>query len=60
MSDDGGETWHAATTAQRGGRWTATVDHADAAGKSVTLRTEVSDAQGNSVVRTVNDTYVVR
>ncbi|CAM5455700.1 peptidase [Streptomyces badius] len=30
---DGGETWHAATTTHQGGRWTATVDHADAAGK---------------------------
>ncbi|WP_097871734.1 S8 family peptidase [Streptomyces sp. rh34] len=60
FSYDDGETWHAATTAQQGGRWTATVDHADAAGKSVTLRTELSDANGNSVVQTVNDAYVVR
>ncbi|MFJ9505870.1 S8 family serine peptidase [Streptomyces anulatus] len=60
FSYDGGETWHTATTAQQAGRWTATVDHADATGKSVTLRIELSDANGNSVVQTVNDAYVVR
>ncbi|WNI28410.1 S8 family serine peptidase [Streptomyces sp. ITFR-6] len=59
-SYDGGETWTGATTAQRGGRWTATVNHADAAGKSVTLRTELTDAKGNSVVQTVTDAYAVR
>lgn len=59
-SYDGGETWTAATTAQRGGRWTATVNHADAAGKPVTLRTELTDANGNSVVQTVTDAYAVR
>ncbi|MFH9136794.1 S8 family peptidase [Streptomyces sp. NPDC017524] len=60
FSYDGGETWHAATTAQQSGSWTATVDHADATGKAVTLRTELTDAKGNSVVQTVNDAYVVR
>ncbi|NEC22261.1 peptidase, partial [Streptomyces parvus] len=60
FSYDGGETWHAATTAHQGGRWTATVDHADAAGRSVTLRTELTDANGNSVVQTVTDAYAVR
>ncbi|MFF9457997.1 S8 family serine peptidase [Streptomyces flaveolus] len=59
-SYDGGETWTAAATAQRGGRWTATVNHADAAGKPVTLRTELTDAHGNSVVQTVTDAYAVR
>ncbi|ROQ70586.1 subtilisin family serine protease [Streptomyces sp. 840.1] len=59
-SYDGGETWTGATTAQRGGRWTATVNHADAAGKPVTLRTELTDAKGNSVVQTVTDAYAVR
>ncbi|WP_328897050.1 S8 family peptidase [Streptomyces sp. NBC_00236] len=59
-SYDGGETWTAATTAQRGGRWTATVNHADATGKPVTLRTELTDANGNSVVQTVTDAYAVR
>ncbi|MGW6649937.1 hypothetical protein AMK23_22625 [Streptomyces sp. CB02130] len=60
FSYDGGETWHAATTAQQGGRWSATVDHADAAGESVTLRTELADANGTSVVQTVDDAYAVR
>ncbi|MYX17419.1 S8 family serine peptidase [Streptomyces sp. SID8374] len=60
FSYDGGETWHAAATAQQGGRWTATVDHAGAAGRTVTLRTELTDAHGNSVVQTVNDAYAVR
>lgn len=56
----GGETWTEATTARRDGHWTATVDHAGAAGKPVTLRTELTDANGNSVVQTVTDAYAVR
>lgn len=59
-SYDNGETWIDATTAQQGGRWTATVNHAGAAGKPVTLRTELTDANGNSVIQTVNDAYAVR
>ncbi|MFD8853630.1 S8 family serine peptidase [Streptomyces sp. NPDC059604] len=59
-SYDGGETWTAATTAQQDGRWTATVNHAGAAGKPVTLKTELTDANGNSVVQTVTDAYAVR
>ncbi|MFF2223854.1 hypothetical protein ACFVV7_11130 [Streptomyces globisporus] len=60
FSYDGGETWHTATTARQGGRWSATVDHADAGGESVTLRTELTDANGTSVVQTVDDAYAVR
>lgn len=59
-SYDGGETWTEGATAQRGGHWTATVDHAGAAGKPVTLKTELTDANGNSVVQTVFDAYAVR
>ncbi|SCF69561.1 S8 family serine peptidase [Streptomyces sp. Ncost-T10-10d] len=59
-SYDGGETWTQATTAQQGGHWTATVNHAGAAGKPVTLKTELTDANGNSVIQTVNDAYAVR
>ncbi|MFE3900231.1 S8 family serine peptidase [Streptomyces sp. NPDC059153] len=59
-SYDGGETWTRATTAQQGGHWTATVNHAGAAGKPVTLKTELTDANGNSVIQTVNDAYAVR
>ncbi|MFJ8858222.1 S8 family peptidase [Streptomyces sp. NPDC102451] len=60
FSYDGGETWTEATTAQKGGRWTATVNHAGASGRPVTLRTELTDANGNSVVQTVTDAYAVR
>ncbi|MYY03703.1 MULTISPECIES: S8 family serine peptidase [unclassified Streptomyces] len=59
-SYDGGTTWTDATTARRDGNWTATVNHAGAAGKPVTLRTELTDAHGNSVVQTVTDAYAVR
>ncbi|MFD5475601.1 hypothetical protein [Streptomyces sp. NPDC127105] len=59
-SYDGGETWTEGTTSQRDGRWTATVNHAGAAGKPVTLKTELTDANGNSVVQTVTDAYAVR
>ncbi|MFB8086832.1 S8 family serine peptidase [Streptomyces sp. NPDC055992] len=59
-SYDGGETWTGATTTHKGGRWTATVNHAGAAGKTVTLRTELTDSHGNSVVQTVTDAYAVR
>ncbi|MYR57295.1 peptidase, partial [Streptomyces sp. SID625] len=59
-SYDGGTTWIAATTSQHQGRWTATVDHTGAAGTSVTLRTELTDAGGNSVVQTVTGAYAVR
>ncbi|MEE1809238.1 S8 family peptidase [Streptomyces sp. BE133] len=59
-SYDGGETWTRATTAQQGGHWTATVNHTGAAGKPVTLKTELTDANGNSVIQTVNDAYAVR
>ncbi|MFI9628328.1 S8 family serine peptidase [Streptomyces sp. NPDC052042] len=59
-SYDGGATWTEGTTTQRGDHWTATVDHAGAAGKPVTLKTELTDANGNSVVQTVTDAYAVR
>ncbi|MER6103144.1 S8 family serine peptidase [Streptomyces sp. NPDC001832] len=59
-SYDGGETWTQATTAEEGGHWTATVNHAGAAGKPVTLKTELMDANGNSVIQTVTDAYAVR
>lgn len=59
-SYDGGETWTQAETAQRGGRWTATVNHSGAKGKQVTLRAELTDSNGNSVVQTVTRAYDVR
>lgn len=36
------------------------MNHAGAAGKPVTLKTELTDANGNSVIQTVNDAYAVR
>ncbi|MFI6121971.1 S8 family peptidase [Streptomyces sp. NPDC051064] len=59
-SYDGGQTWAEATTAQQNGHWTATVNHADAAGKTVTLKTELTDSNGNSVTQTVVSAYAVR
>ncbi|MFB7736130.1 S8 family serine peptidase [Streptomyces sp. NPDC056112] len=59
-SYDGGATWTEGTTSQSGGRWTATVNHAGASGKTVTLKTELTDSNGNSVIQTVTDAYAVR
>lgn len=58
-SYDGGESWTAAETALRGGKWTATVNHSGASGKQVTLRAELTDANGNSVTQTVTRAYDV-
>ncbi|MFD9033964.1 S8 family serine peptidase [Streptomyces sp. NPDC059567] len=59
-SYDGGTTWTEAQVSQQGGAWTATVNHAGAAGKPVTLKTELTDANGNSVTQTVVRAYDVR
>ncbi|MFI5661959.1 S8 family peptidase [Streptomyces sp. NPDC051684] len=59
-SYDGGETWAEAPTSKRGGEWTATVDHAGASGKQVTLKVQLTDSKGNSVTQTVNRAYDVR
>ncbi|MDV9192160.1 S8 family serine peptidase [Streptomyces sp. SR27] len=59
-SYDGGTTWTEARVSQQGGQWTATVNHAGAAGKPVTLKTELTDANGNSVTQTVVRAYDVR
>ncbi|MFD3942548.1 S8 family serine peptidase [Streptomyces sp. NPDC058579] len=59
-SYDGGTTWTEARVSQRAGTWTATVNHAGAAGKPVTLKTELTDAKGNSVTQTVVRAYDVR
>ncbi len=59
-SYDGGETWTEAPVARDGGAWVATVDHAGAAGAQVTLKTELTDAGGNSVTQTVVRAYDVR
>ncbi|MFJ8662113.1 S8 family peptidase [Streptomyces sp. NPDC093795] len=59
-SYDGGTTWTEARVSQQGGHWTATVNHTGAAGKPVTLKTELTDANGNSVTQTVVRAYDVR
>ncbi|MFI6644974.1 S8 family peptidase [Streptomyces sp. NPDC050504] len=59
-SYDGGETWTGAKTARLSGVWTATVNHAGADGRQVTLRTELTDSRGNSVIQTVTSAYAVR
>ncbi|MFE0651201.1 S8 family serine peptidase [Streptomyces sp. NPDC059534] len=59
-SYDGGTTWTEARVSQQGGGWTATVNHAGVTGKQVTLRTELTDANGNSVTQTVVRAYDVR
>ncbi|MFF3458842.1 S8 family serine peptidase [Streptomyces sp. NPDC002730] len=59
-SYDGGGTWTEAATSQQGGAWTATVNHAGAAGKPVTLKAELTDANGNSVTQLVANAYAVR
>ncbi|WP_030549553.1 S8 family peptidase [Streptomyces exfoliatus] len=59
-SYDGGTTWTEARVSQQGGSWTATVNHAGATGKPVTLKTELTDANGNSVIQTVVRAYDVR
>ncbi|MFB7353330.1 S8 family peptidase [Streptomyces gardneri] len=59
-SYDGGTTWTEARVSQQGGQWTATVNHAGASGEPVTLRTELTDVNGNSVTQTVVRAYDVR
>lgn len=59
-SYDGGRTWTEAATSQQGGAWTATVNHAGAAGEPVTLKAELTDSNGNSVTQLVADAYAVR
>ncbi len=59
-SYDGGATWTEAKSTHQGGSWTATVNHAGAAAKSVTLKAELTDANGNSVTQTVVNAYAVR
>ncbi len=59
-SYDDGETWTDAKVAEQSGSWTATVNHAGAAGKPVTLKTELTDAKGNSVSQVVARAYDVR
>ncbi|MGW0703567.1 hypothetical protein ACWD0A_30545 [Streptomyces sp. NPDC002867] len=50
-----------AATEKRGdASWTATVNHAGAPGRTVTLKTELTDAKGTSVPQLVVGAYAVR
>ncbi|MFD3513774.1 S8 family serine peptidase [Streptomyces sp. NPDC058657] len=59
-SYDEGRTWQDASTEAAGSSWTATVDHAGATGRQVTLKTELTDSRGNSVTQLVTRAYDVR
>ncbi|MEV3855464.1 S8 family serine peptidase [Streptomyces sp. NPDC050095] len=59
-SYDDGQTWTEARTSQQGGAWTATVNHAGAAGKQVALKAQLTDSKGNSVEQIVSRAYDVR
>ncbi|NEB77952.1 S8 family serine peptidase, partial [Streptomyces sp. SID14478] len=60
FSYDDGQTWTEAKTSRQGGRWSATVNHAGASGKQVTLKIQVTDSKGNAVTQTVARAYDVR
>uniref|UniRef100_A0AAU2JZ88 S8 family serine peptidase n=1 Tax=Streptomyces sp. NBC_00049 TaxID=2903617 RepID=A0AAU2JZ88_9ACTN len=55
-----GENWTQAKVSERGGRWTAVVNHAGASGKPVSLKVELADANGATVTQTVARAYDVR
>ncbi|GAA3377157.1 S8 family serine peptidase [Streptomyces sannanensis] len=59
-SYDGGTTWTEAKVSHGSAGWTATADHAGAAGKTVTLKTELTDDRGNAVTQTVVSAYGLR
>ncbi|MCX5155748.1 S8 family serine peptidase [Streptomyces sp. NBC_00291] len=55
-----GENWTRAEVDEHRGTWTARVDHAGAAGKPVSLKVELTDANGASVTQTVVRAYDIR
>ncbi|MFF9510081.1 S8 family serine peptidase [Streptomyces sp. NPDC014724] len=59
-SYDGGTTWIQAPTEQRDGKWTAVLDNTGAAGKQVTMKATLTDANGNAVTQTITRAYDVR
>ncbi|MBT2405078.1 MULTISPECIES: hypothetical protein [unclassified Streptomyces] len=54
------ENWTEAKVSERGGEWTAVVNHAGAAGKPVTLKVELTDSNGASVTQAVARPYDIR
>ncbi|MCY0934099.1 S8 family peptidase [Streptomyces sp. H34-S4] len=59
-SYDEGGSWSEAKVSRRGGQWTATVDHAGAAGKQVMLQVELTDTNGATVTQMVARAYDIR
>ncbi|WP_411107164.1 S8 family peptidase [Streptomyces sp. cmx-4-9] len=55
-----GEHWTQAKVSRNGGAWSAVVDHAGMSGKPVTLKVELTDANGAKVTQTVARAYDVR
>ncbi|WP_030155419.1 S8 family peptidase [Streptomyces sp. NRRL S-244] len=56
-----GEHWTQAAVTERSGRWSAVVDHAGAeAGRQVSLKVELTDANGAAVTQTVVRAYDIR
>lgn len=55
-----GEHWTEAKVSERAGKWSAVVDHAGANGKQVSLKVELTDANGASVTQAVARAYDVR
>ncbi|MFF2790940.1 S8 family serine peptidase [Streptomyces sp. NPDC058049] len=55
-----GEHWTQAKVSERGGRWSAVVDHAGASGKPVSLKAELTDAKGATVTQMIVRAYDVR
>ncbi|WP_030293196.1 S8 family serine peptidase [Streptomyces katrae] len=56
-----GENWMQAAVAERGGRWSAVVNHAGAgSGRQVTLKVELTDTKGAAVTQTVARAYDIR
>ncbi|MFE5540729.1 S8 family serine peptidase [Streptomyces sp. NPDC056492] len=56
-----GEHWTQAAVTEKNGRWSAVVDHAGAeAGRQVSLKVELTDANGAAVTQTVVRAYDIR
>ncbi|MEU5551977.1 S8 family serine peptidase [Micromonospora sp. NPDC047793] len=59
VSYDDGETWQPVTVTSAGTKWTATVQHPRSGGY-VSLRTSVTDREGNSLDQTIIRAYRLR
>ncbi|WP_377266804.1 S8 family peptidase [Peterkaempfera sp. SMS 1(5)a] len=59
-SYDDGATWTEAPVQHTASGWSATVDHTGHSGAAVTLKADITDANGNAVTQTVQRAYLVR